>query len=85
MENQREQRNVEEEMSTIETKLSIQGMTCGHCARAVKNALEAVSGVSSASVDLESGIAGVTHDQSANVADFVEAVTEEGYTAVQLT
>lgn len=34
--------------------LDVEGMTCGHCARAVKELAEEVEGVASATVDLES-------------------------------
>jgi len=33
--------------------LEVEGMTCGHCARAVKEMAEEVEGVSSAQVNLE--------------------------------
>ena len=35
--------------------LAVKGMTCGHCARAVKELAEEVEGVTSAAVNLESG------------------------------
>lgn len=59
-------------------KLKIAGMTCGHCAMAVKNALSAVAGVQQpVEVNLEKGEAIVpgTPDPKALLA----AVLEEGY------
>jgi copper chaperone len=61
------------------TKLKIEGMTCAHCLRAVKDALEGVSGVRSASVDLDTGIATIEHD--ADVRALIESVEAEGYQA----
>ena len=40
-------------------RLSVAGMMCGHCEKSVREALEAVPGVASASVDLGSGRATV--------------------------
>ena len=59
------------------TKLSISGMTCDHCQRAVKSALESVEGVQSASVDLDAGTAQVVGEADLNA--LVAAVEEEGY------
>ena len=42
---------------TIEMR--IEGMSCGHCVRAVHDALSAVDGVEKVDVDLESGMARV--------------------------
>lgn len=61
------------------TKLDIQGMTCGHCQRAVKEALEAVTGVTQADVSLEAHNATVEGD--ADVQALIAAVQEEGYQA----
>ncbi len=61
------------------TELTITGMTCGHCTAAVKKALEKVSGVTSADVDLAAGRATVAGD--APVAALVAAVQDEGYQA----
>lgn len=61
------------------TKLSVQGMTCGHCVSHVTKALEALPGVQSAQVDLASSSATVTGD--ASVAAMLAAIAAEGYTA----
>jgi len=61
------------------TKLNIQGMTCGHCQRAVQEALEGVSGVSQADVSLEEHNATVEGD--VDVQTLIAAVQEEGYQA----
>ena len=59
--------------------LSITGMSCGHCVRAVSSALEAVAGVESVAVDLELGRACV--EGQADVDALVAAVVAEGYGA----
>ena len=61
------------------TVLEIDGMTCGHCVRAVKNALEAVPGVESADVVLTPGRATVMHEGIPGA--LVAAVQDEGYEA----
>lgn len=40
-------------------RLTIEGMTCDHCVKTVRKAIEAVPGVRSAAVDLDSGSAEV--------------------------
>jgi len=60
-------------------QIKISGMTCGHCVSAVREALQAVSGASEVSVELESGIAKIEGD--ANLEQILAAVKEEGYTA----
>ena len=60
---------------------SVEGMTCGHCVRSVEQAVAALAGVTSASVDLVPGgrsrlaVAG-----SATDADVRQAVTDAGFT-----
>ena len=67
---------------TIE--LTVTGMTCEHCVRAVTEALDGVDGVTTASVDLEAGTAAVT-GEALDTAALVVAVAEEGYEAAPLT
>lgn len=65
------------------TELSISGMTCDHCQRAVKSVLESVEGVQSASVDLDAGEAQVVGEADLNA--LVAAVEEEGYQATPVS
>lgn len=60
------------------TDLTIEGMTCGHCKKAVEDALRSVEGVTSVEVDLEAGRARV---EGGDVDRMIAAVSEEGYTA----
>jgi copper chaperone len=61
------------------TTLKIRGMTCGHCSMTVTKALNKISGVESAEVDLERGEAVVTG--RADAQSLINAVKEEGYEA----
>jgi len=58
--------------------LSVQGMTCGSCVNHVTKAIEALDGVESVHVDLQSGRVQVqrTLNQSD---DLIHALDEEGY------
>ncbi|MBB5234347.1 CopZ family metallochaperone [Deinococcus budaensis] len=61
------------------TELTVNGMTCGHCETAVKNALKSVPGVQDVRVDLQGGMASVQGE--ADPQALIAAVTEEGYGA----
>ena len=62
------------------TKLNIQGMSCGHCVKAVNEALAEVPGVEKVvAVSLERGEAKV--EGNADVGALIAAVEEEGYEA----
>lgn len=57
--------------------LEINGMTCGHCVKAVSTALRQIPGVTNVRVDLEHGRAEV--DGAAEVERLLAAVRAEGY------
>jgi copper chaperone len=59
--------------------LKVEGMTCGHCQKAVKEALEQVPGAQNVQVDLQKGLA--TVEGVINPEPLIEAVVEEGYQA----
>jgi P-type Cu+ transporter len=65
------------------TELGISGMTCSNCARHVTEAIQGVSGVRSALVNLDGGTAKVTWESGAepDVEAVVQAVTAEGFGA----
>ena len=69
----------ESEEKTMKKTMKIEGMMCPHCEAAVKGALEALDGVTSADVSHEAGTAAVW--MSAEVADAVlrEAVEAKDY------
>ncbi|MCS6869562.1 MAG: cation transporter [Thermus sp.] len=60
-------------------RLKVEGMTCNHCAMAVKKALLRTPGVERAEVSLERGEALV--EGKADPMALVRAVEEEGYRA----
>jgi copper chaperone len=60
--------------------LSIEGMSCGHCVKAVHEALRNLPGVDVEQVAI--GSATVTYDPSAtSLEEIVDAVNDEGYSA----
>ena len=62
--------------------LKVTGMSCEHCVRAVKGALEELDGVQSAEVDLQNARAMVHYDEGkTGTREMVGAVMDEGYTA----
>jgi len=66
-------------------KLVIEGMSCGHCANHVKEALIEVEGVLSVEVDLEGKNAVIEITQQISEESLKNAVEEEaGYTLVKI-
>jgi Copper chaperone len=62
------------------THLTIEGMTCQHCVRAVENRLRNTAGVEVESVAI--GSADVRFDPAKTSVDaLAEAIADEGYTA----
>ena len=59
------------------TTVTVEGMTCQHCARAVFTALAAVPGIDRAEVSI--GSARVEHDGSVTVEQLREAIAVAGY------
>ena len=61
-------------------ELTIEGMTCEHCVRAVRGRLERTPGVKVEKVDV--GSATLEYDAGTTTLDDVEeAIADEGYTA----
>ena len=60
--------------------LTIEGMTCEHCVRAVRGRLEKTAGVKVGKVDV--GSASIEYDPAkTNLDDIEMAIADEGYTA----
>jgi copper chaperone len=59
------------------TTVTVEGMTCQHCVRAVFTALAAVPGIDRAEVSV--GAARVEHDGSVTVEQIREAIAVAGY------
>ena len=66
-------------MSFIETH-DVVGMTCDHCARAVRAEVSAIEGVTDVNVDVTSGVVRVTARQPVPTTALRDAVEEAGYT-----
>ena len=64
--------------------IKIEGMSCGHCENAVKNALEALDGVEAAVVSHESGTAVVTISGDVTDAAMKEAVEAKDYKVIDI-
>lgn len=66
------------------TEFKISGMSCGHCVRAVRQALEGVPGVEVSAVAIGSAV--VQHDPAvASVGAIVDALSDAGYEASEKT
>jgi copper chaperone CopZ len=66
-------------MSIIETH-DVVGMTCDHCARAVRTEVSTIDGVTDVDVDLTTGIVRISAEQPVPPTTLREAVEEAGYT-----
>lgn len=60
--------------------LTIEGMTCEHCVRAVRGRLEQTPGVEVEAVAIGSATVRVDPSRT-SVADLQDAISDEGYTA----
>jgi copper chaperone len=60
--------------------MTIEGMTCEHCVRAVRGRLERTPGVTVDDVQIGSAIVEY-NPATTNVDDIEEAIADEGYTA----
>jgi copper ion binding protein len=67
----------------LKTIFRIEGMSCDHCVKHVKEALEEVEGVSSVVVSLEKNEAEVEHHLDSSQSDMVNAIEEVGYVVKQ--
>jgi copper chaperone CopZ len=65
----------------MKTTINIEGMSCEHCVKHVKEALEGVAGVTSATVDLKEKFAVVEHGDGVSRDALKAAVVEAGYEA----
>ncbi|MEC0301912.1 copper chaperone CopZ [Terribacillus saccharophilus] len=67
----------------MEMTLQVNGMTCGHCEKAVKGALGELEGIQGVEVDLASGKVDVVYDDSlVTKNEMKEAIEEQGYDVV---
>lgn len=71
--------------ATIQTNVSVSGMTCGHCVSAVSEEIESLAGVESVDIDLNAGgisTVTITSTQELSPSEIGEAVAEAGYLVV---
>ena len=61
------------------TRITVTGMTCGHCVASVTEELGEVAGVDSVDVVLETGEVTITSGAPLDPADIEAAVAEAGY------
>lgn len=65
-------------------KVFIEGMTCGHCAHHVEQALKEVSGIKSAKVDLQGKVAVIELANEVEDEKIKAAVEDAGYEATNI-
>lgn len=71
--------NSVKENETMEKKLIIEGMMCGHCEARVKKVLEELDGVKEAKVSHEHGTAVVSMTEEISNDVLIKTVTDQGY------
>lgn len=62
--------------------LSIEGMSCGHCKKALETAIGQLAGVHSVSVDLDKNLATIEVEDEELTEKIRETIIEAGYTPV---
>jgi len=64
----------------MQQEFKVQGMNCGHCVKAVTQAVQLLDNAAAVSVELDSGK--VVINSAVPRERLVEAIREEGYTVV---
>ncbi|MGP7816425.1 copper chaperone CopZ [Niallia sp. 01092] len=60
--------------------LKVEGMSCGHCVKAVESSVGELSGVSAVTVKLEEGLVDVAYNEAEVSLDAIkEAIDDQGY------
>lgn len=72
-------------MVFIKKIISVEGMHCAHCSKAVEDALRAVEGVSKAKADHEKKIATATMKKDVDDKLLIEAIEKAGFTPGEIT
>lgn len=65
--------------SNMEKTIKVEGMMCGHCEAHVKEALEAIKGITSATADHTTGEVKIVSEKEINTKKLEKAVTKAGY------
>lgn len=79
----RKQKKEKKEETEMVTELTIEGMMCAHCQKHVQDALAAMEGVTSVTVDLEAKKAQVTAEKEISMDAFEKVIADAGYTLVR--
>lgn len=66
-------------MPTTEMAVTVTGMSCDHCVRAVRQELSRLPGVDRVDIDLDSGLVTIHAASPVKEADVRAAVEEAGY------
>ena len=64
------------------TIIKVEGMSCEHCVRAVKNAVGALNGVSDVTVDLKRKTVTVEHEGIVSRNQITAEIEDQGYDVV---
>ena len=64
------------------TTVSINGMSCNHCAMAVNQALKQMSDVTDVKVDLDNGKATIEHENPIDMSKVKDVIEKAGYEVV---
>jgi copper chaperone len=63
--------------------LKVQGMSCGHCVKAVEGSVGALSGVNSVKVDLKASTVDVEYNQQdVTIEKIKETIDDQGYDVI---
>lgn len=63
--------------------LNVQGMSCGHCVKAVESGVNELNGIDNVTVNLEAAKVDVAFDDAqVSVDDIKEAIEDQGYDVV---
>jgi copper chaperone len=66
-------------MSTKQTIIDVDGMTCSSCVRHVEGALRDIAGIRAVEVQLQKGKVVVDHDDAAPLESMIEALGKAGF------
>ncbi|WP_409304190.1 copper chaperone CopZ [Peribacillus sp. SCS-155] len=60
--------------------LSVSGMSCGHCVKAIEGSVGKLAGVNNVAVDLENGKVDVNFDsEKVSLAEIKDTIDDQGY------
>lgn len=60
--------------------LKVEGMSCGHCVKAVESSVEELAGVTAVKVDLENGLVDIAFNEGeVSVEAIKETIDDQGY------